>query len=406
MRGGLFCLWATTVLSFHIAVAGYSTEPTIQWSEGEHLELGDLGASAACADLNLGTQNCPVHDVARRDRRVSFSYGELIAAADYYKNPEDLFFDRAQGIKDVIRCANRLRMDHPTHDPAEAKHDDCTGIGFFRIPGFLEIVSRNYDHFGWHNMKAYVRLHERALRMARDAYLKRTSAPNESRLALEQALLLNAFADHYLTDAFAAGHIRLPRVQLKSWARRTLPGAFRSLRGDLLAIILHESEGRDLVINVERGLAVKNARGDKWVTRGDQYLRIDANIEDPTFALPLAAVRESLREVLITWQTGEITSGVFRAGLYVPFHDERSLAEKLSPLAQGMTKREIIEALHDSLPFYQKFVLSKQDVKRMLRDLPLIFAKMRKDVSEDILADPESARRLPVAYIEAYRRID
>jgi hypothetical protein len=52
------------------------------WSEGEHLELGEIGAQKACDEIGLHGRECPTKQIFRQDRKMKFSYGELIAAAD------------------------------------------------------------------------------------------------------------------------------------------------------------------------------------------------------------------------------------------------------------------------------------------------------------------------------------
>ncbi|MCM2281244.1 MAG: hypothetical protein NDI61_05285 [Bdellovibrionaceae bacterium] len=378
----------------------------IKWAEGEHLELGATGARRACKEFGLTNEQCPVRGIRRSDRAIAFTYGELLAAADYYPTPDELDADSKLGIQKVIRCSHRLLRDHPSHRPDQEKYPDCNMTGFFRIPGFLEVVSKNYDHFGWHNMKAYVRYHTRALEKARQAFQTKSTSPKESRRALEQALILNAFADHYLTDAFPSGHIRLPRTQLKAWAKRNLKGALPALRGDLLAIVLHENESRDLRTKQERGFRVRNSRGDVWLTRGDQYLHVNANPLDPTYLMPLLAVTESFREILAAWQWGETPDGIFSATKYVPFHAELPLAEKFSPAHQQMPAHEIFDALYSALPFYQRLLTPKSDLKRMFSHLPEIFARFRRDVRQDLRSDTNLELRLPDAYLDASLTID
>jgi hypothetical protein len=68
-------------------------------------------------------------------------------------------------------------------------------------PSYLRIAQLNLDHFGADARTAYNAGHTCALRTA--------AAGN-----LELAYAMNAFADHFLEDSFASGHMRTPRRAL------------------------------------------------------------------------------------------------------------------------------------------------------------------------------------------------
>ncbi len=399
MRASWLCL--AIVFFSRLGAAQLSTN----WSEGEHLELGESGSQLACAELGLADDECPTRRILRADRKIAFTYAELLAAADYYKTPDDLYRDRRSGVKKIILCAYRLQHEHPTHAPDRKKYPDCSITGVLHMPGHLNVISHNYDHFAWNNMKAYLRHHSRALAYAREAFARR-GHPEESRRAMEKALIFNAFADHYLTDAFPAGHVRTPRVELERWAKRNLPGFLRKARGDLLAILLHDNEGRDLRTGHERGLLVRNSLGHVWTTRSDQYMRVDDDRYDPVFTMPLTALKRSFQELLIAARTGRLPSGEYAATAYVPFAIDVPLARKFSPERHGGTADDVIHALRSTLPPYLRVLSSKADLRRLLRQMPEIFTRFQNGIAADLQADPELSRRLPSHYIDAMLRIE
>lgn len=69
-------------------------------------------------------------------------------------------------------------------------------------PSYLGLASINYDHFGEDATKSYTAGHQAAINIA-------LSKKTEDNLVLAYAI--NAFADHYLQDRFAGGHLRTPR---------------------------------------------------------------------------------------------------------------------------------------------------------------------------------------------------
>lgn len=68
-------------------------------------------------------------------------------------------------------------------------------------PDYLGLAEINWDHFGNDAHMSYVIGHYVALEVAKKGDLL-------------YAYAMNAFADHFLEDSFAAGHIRTPRRTL------------------------------------------------------------------------------------------------------------------------------------------------------------------------------------------------
>lgn len=377
-----------------------------KWSEGEHLELGDVGALYACYDLGIDKKTCPIKGILRQDGEISFTYGELVAAADFYNTPEELNLDENTGITQIIKCAHNMLHKKSLGNPNPKTVPECDIPALFFMPGHLEVASQNYHHFGWNNMIAYTHYHELALQSAHKSYAEKKKNPQKSKQLLDLAIIYNGFADHYLTDAFPAGHLRVARTQIKEWARDHLPGIFRGTRGDVLAIILHDNESRKVKTGEEVGLKVSNARGDTWLTRGDQHLHIDSNPKDPVYSLPLNALRESYREVLTTALYGSQPEGIFSAAMYVPFYQGISLGEKYSAQFQEMKKKDLLSALYASLPFFGRYLFSKTDFERMLGAVDEIYAQFRNQIRVDIREQPELSRRLPKPYLNAFEKVD
>ena len=72
---------------------------------------------------------------------------------------------------------------------------------------------------------------------------------------LELAYAENAFGCHYLTDAFAAGHMRTPRKALQDHFKKI---------GVVLMGYMHDQDNAT-------GLHVHNAKGVSWTAYGDQH---------------------------------------------------------------------------------------------------------------------------------------
>lgn len=152
---------------------------------------------------------------------------------------------------------------------------------------YLDLAGTNTDHFGRDALIAFATGHRMAVALAVQA-----SAGGPA--TLHDAYLASAFAGHFLTDLFSAGHLRVERGRLHAWSTIAVPGASLAV-GDYLAMKAH---GEDC----KYGLAVSNARGDRTVMFGD------ARIFDPQNAAGLALAREAVQacvqEVFEAYRSG------------------------------------------------------------------------------------------------------
>ena len=75
---------------------------------------------------------------------------------------------------------------------------------------FMDLALHNYDHFTYAGdaQNAYIAAHRSAIRAAVDYFTSKDPK------LLIQAFAMNAFADHFLTDIFASGHMTTPRQLL------------------------------------------------------------------------------------------------------------------------------------------------------------------------------------------------
>ncbi len=145
----------------------------------------------------------------------------------------------------------------------------CSGSLWWLSPGrYLDLAKQDYDHFGINALIAYKAGHTAALEAAVQGNL-------------ELAYALDAFAAHFLTDRFAAGHLRVPRTELPD---HVTPSAV----GSLLGGYMHAEENQN-------GLHVHNKRGDSWIAFGDHRFFDTENAQN----------RAIMREALVA-STNEI----------------------------------------------------------------------------------------------------
>ncbi len=172
-------------------------------------------------------------------------------------------------------------------DSLSARWNRLTGGGSifsdFLPPGrYLQLSSTNWDHFNTFAYEAYRVGHDNAMFQARLASQEHEDVQDAY---LMMAYAMNAFADHFLTDLFSAGHLRAPRKALtdmldgRGW--RMLAGP----AGGLLTRSMHDEDSA-------HGLQVKNKDGRHWRAFGDKRLLDSvsaANREEVTKAVQASA---------------------------------------------------------------------------------------------------------------------
>jgi hypothetical protein len=226
------------------------------------------------------------------------------------------------------------------------------------------------------------------------------------------ALFTNAFADHFLTDAFAAGHIRVPRQEIRGWAKEDqLAGALAKLLHDEDGHVnTSHGEGHSLLDRGTEGLQVRNARGDTWYTRCDGQLFIERREQDLAVHLPVEAVRASVKELLLAYLSDDedLPAGLYEATRYVPFPhpDGLSLCAKFPE----NIKAEQIERLLKNAKWYTKIPyigpsLAADHIQALCSALPALLQQFRQGVKDDVEKFRELTQRLPEAFINAFKVI-
>lgn len=380
----------------------------IKWSGAEHLQLGDLGFQKACERNSVQAESfCLLNGIYRNDGRIAFSYGELLALGDFYLKVDDAYFERSRkhSIGKIFQCIDKEGRVHAEQENnPEVEYPDCTWVNVLYGGDYLSVVMKNYDHFAWDNVKAYVKHHERALFYAQAAGKAYRSGRTELALkVLNKALFINAFADHYLTDSFPAGHLRVPRKDLKNWAKKNTNRFLGSFIGDGLGMLMHDHEGKDLNGN-EVGLVVQNSLGVKWRTGSDTHLNTCATEEDAKIAMPLTAVELSVNEILKAFLYNELPESSFEALWYVPFPDNQGLLKKWQSILNTENSNKLLEDMRSELPLPVKLILKKRYIRRMIKNLPKILDQFENRIAKELTENPQLQRRIPGLFQQKLNR--
>jgi hypothetical protein len=298
----------------------YAANPH-HFASGEHFLLGNQIKLFFSAN-DPGQSNVDLH----LPNGLSLSYGDILAFGDLYGTPDhpisygktpdeqnklsiaafDTFArdsnhkeEANQLVNIIVKEAKTVELGVKSGEKEEdiykeigeatniafncATGGGCNSTTWWAEPGrYLTLLKTNYDHFGDDAVKSYLIGHHLALN---EAYLAHQL---QDPSLLQIAYAMNAFASHFLSDRFSAGHIRTPRYQL---AKQVTPDTI----GSLLANFMHNEESSN-------GIHVHNARGDKWIAYGDE------SYFNPNNKMNQDMIRETLQlsvnEVFKTYQTG------------------------------------------------------------------------------------------------------
>lgn len=178
-----------------------------EFGGSEHKHLGDRASGGESSLIPYGS---PIKQL---------SYGDVVAlAGDYFATYTDLH--------EISRTdAGRQELDWARWD--------CLGLRAACVPEppasldqkrrvrnrYFGLASRNISHFsaGGTARITYLEGHWKALADALEA------GQTGSDAVWRRALSKEAFADHFLTDAFSAGHIRTPRAAIRQWYGTHMP---------------------------------------------------------------------------------------------------------------------------------------------------------------------------------------
>lgn len=414
---------------FGAFVAGHqrvlpATRANKRFNAGEHAWLGGHGAEQACDELlrkrGIRVDKSLFESIWRHSGRELLPYGELVAlSGDFYESPEEMFYEKPSPIAWLWE-SNDLSDLREMFDQElkwiEASRQGTPGGSYpennirfaWNAKSYVELALSNIDHFGWHNVRAYCRHHAAALELAWEA----RGRNNET---FQRALYTNAFADHFLTDGFAAGHIRVPRAEIRTWANSK--GWDEKIAG-ALSKILHDQDGHIDVhslhsiaenkdVHSDDGLLVCDSTGAAWRTYcdGQLFLKTDAD-RSLAIAKPIAAVAASVLELLLAWRIGELPSSTYAATRYVPFPHptERALIEKFPG---DMTLIDL-DSIWNNVQWYSKLRwlggLTQQHIRELFEALPQLMADFRAHVMVDA-SDALLKSRVDSFYIDAFTQI-
>ena len=300
----------------HIPAFAPAGRGTVGFESSEHTYLGDQ-ATLHFEDGDVIAARLKIPIGAPYTNATPLTYGSIVAlAGDFYGAPgespisdsadiggsfEAAFKTLASGnpgqtadllqiIEDEINAVNAAvkRGAQPSTafsalgQSISKRANRATGGGsrdtdWWPLGRYMRLAQVNWDHFGQAAVNVYTAGHKLATDRAAGA--RQLPTPAQRKASLWVAYAFNAFADHFLTDLFSAGHLRTPRKELYNHAH---------LEGSICAWYMHDEE-------CCWGLRVRNAQSTGWIAYGDKKLLDDQ--DRGNLAIVQQAVQASIDDV-------------------------------------------------------------------------------------------------------------
>jgi hypothetical protein len=155
---------------------------------------------------------------------LSLTYGDLVSMGG------DHFKDFAQLSDEAKTAAGRARLQklRDAIDNSATKSinfEEATTVSKEYAERFVNLALENIPHFslGGTALATWAKIHSQTILDALEAGEKGDSA------GLSKAYARNAFGDHFLTDSFSSGHVRVPREQIILYYKKLARDVFQHI---------------------------------------------------------------------------------------------------------------------------------------------------------------------------------
>ena len=278
-----------------------AARPALAWASVEHQELGRASYLGACAELTATVASRGASDARIKARlelvaeRTSLSWPSSTATRP--RSPGDF-------------------LGHPSEFLSQ------TGAWRFSSKkSYYLLALENSAHFNPTSTRSWAEYHQQAITFAL------AGAAAEGVAAVEQLQLASfesAFADHYLQDSFAAGHMGFNRGASSAAAAKSFHDTWNT-----------------------RGRVATDRAGHRWVTYGDGRLNDPANTEGRQHVLEAAmlSVRGVLGAFVLGARAPEDELGVWQI---LPFTIEAP--ELLAEVAEIFIRDDKTVGTHELVP--------------------------------------------------------
>jgi hypothetical protein len=246
------------------------------YATGEHAILGEyIAGLSSSAIANVGELQPTRTYTVGRAPGVQFTYGQLITMGDFFENYDEMknaSVDQLNGLKRfIVQAENRHK------NLVKKLANSIPGITSDQwkmySPNYIDLALKNNSHFGppdsgftarvsENNKMMWERYHAQAINRAR--------AGNKS-TDLDEALTINAFGDHFLTDAFAAGHMFNKEYVMQRFLSNCFSGTTLNSTADKMLENVADGALRNPAIKTELGRWETKGADWEWIAPGKGF---------------------------------------------------------------------------------------------------------------------------------------
>ncbi len=181
------------------------------YDTGEHILTGEI-------------TGLPISGILYNVNGVDFSYGEIIAMGDFFETVDD-FMKAPLKQLDALRALMRKSRDFYAKNLTSVKKGPEPDLDWGKVvSNYYDLAEKNDSHFSMYDaaiypgisgnkqLDTYYRAYETKQHNKSEWEKYHTRALRVSKAAIDsdqqkEAFIINAFGDHFLTDAFSAGHL-------------------------------------------------------------------------------------------------------------------------------------------------------------------------------------------------------
>jgi len=189
---------STSSVAIGANATGINSKYIQRYDSFEHAQLGDSAAGSKTLDI----------------QGIQITMGEINALADFYGDPQDIRNADPNELRQLVTLLRRQKED--PESVSEADWEAATG------GRYTELAENNSAHFspqnaelippqpstptsGEDHQSVWISHHRQALALARHAAVRENEQVKQA--VMTEARVVNSFADHFLSDAFSAGHL-------------------------------------------------------------------------------------------------------------------------------------------------------------------------------------------------------
>lgn len=227
----------------------------------------------------------------------------VIAMADFYRDPEALLREKRTNIASLVALIRRDEATRSRDAPEaelikeEAWTEWSKGAGHKEGERYMDLNKRNEGHFEGLNKERWLKWHRKALRLA-----------GAAGRVTDEARIYNAFANHFLTDAFSAGHM-FDKVATKARAKPGIDDKAnrRRLAREIARAMLADKAIRDALSTQEVKSTVVPV-GGSWGPATDEQQLFE--LLDSVLYWTASAMDDSFLSIPVKLAHDELNEGV------------------------------------------------------------------------------------------------